>query len=199
MSPESTAESTAGATEVRGVDPMPGGRRRIDRVLSPDFLTGMGDVSLADVRARRHEAEQEEADLSYVRRLLQGRIDIVRAELRRRSGDERGSLVDQLAGILADGPPGEPHGMGRHATVEPSRVAESRRSVEQLVSDVGVSDVVNRSDDELAASLSRLTDYEAAVSRNRRRVQEAMDACTAEIARRYQSGEATVDDLLAGR
>ena len=133
MSPESTAESTAGSTEVRGVDPMPGGRRRIDRVLSPDFLTGMGDDSLADVRARRHEAEQEEADLSYVRRLLQGRIDIVRAELRRRSGDERGSLVDQLAGILADGPAGEPHGMGRHATVEPSRVAESRRSVEQLV------------------------------------------------------------------
>jgi hypothetical protein len=199
MSPESTAESTAGSTEVRGVDPMPGGRRRIDRVLSPDFLSGMGDISLADVRARRHEAEQEEADLSYVRRLLQGRIDIVRAELRRRSGDERGSLVDQLAGILADGPPGDPHGMGRHATVEPSRVAESRRSVEQLVSDVGVSDVVNRSDDELAASLSRLTDYEAAVSRNRRRVLEAMDACTAEIARRYQSGEATVDDLLAGR
>jgi hypothetical protein len=199
MSPESTAESTAGSTEIRGVDPMPGGRRRIDRVLSPDFLAGMGDVSLADVRARRHEAEQEEADLSYVRRLLQGRIDIVRAELRRRSGDERGSLVDQLAGILADGPAGEPHGMGRHATVEPSRIAESRRSVEQLVSDVGVSDVVNRSDEELAASLSRLTDYEAAVSRNRRRVQEAMDACTAEIARRYQSGEATVDDLLAGR
>ncbi len=37
------------------------------------------------------------------------------------------------------------------------------------------------------------------MSRNRRRVQEVMDACTAEIARRYQSGEATVDDLLAGR
>ncbi len=89
--------------------------------------------------------------------------------------------------------------MGRHITVEPSRVDEHRRSVEQLVSDVGVSDVVNRTDEELAESLSRLTNYEAAVSRNRRRVQEVMDACTAEIARRYQSGEATVDDLLAGR
>ena len=125
--------------------------------------------------------------------------DIVRAELSRRTGDERGSLVDQLAGILADGPAGAPHGMGRHNTVEPSRVAEHRRSVEQLVSDVGVSDVVNRTDDELAESLSRLTSYESAVSRNRRRVQEVMDACTAELARRYQSGEATVDDLLAGR
>ena len=187
------------AAPVQGIDPMPGGRRRIDHVLDADFLTDLGTVALADVRARRHEAEQEEADLSYVRRLLQGRIDIVRAELGRRSGDERGSLVDQLAGILADGPAAGPHGMGRHNTVEPSRVAEHRRSVEQLVSDVGVSDVVNRSDDELAESLTRLTNYEAAVSRNRRRVQEVMDACTAEIARRYQSGEATVDDLLAGR
>jgi hypothetical protein len=195
----SSESRSTDAPEVADVDPMPGGRRRIDHVLDEGFLVDLGTVALADVRARRHEAEQEEADLSYVRRLLQGRIDILRAELSRRTGDERGSLVDQLAGILADGPPGEPHGMGRHSTVEPSRVAEHRRSVEQLVSDVGVSDVVNRTDEELAESLTRLTAYEAAVSRNRRRVQEVMDACTAEIARRYQSGEATVDDLLAGR
>ena len=186
-------------TTVSGVDPMPGGRRRIDHVLDPAFSKALDALTLSEVRERRHEAEQEEADLSYVRRLLQGRIDIVRAELGRRNGNERGSLIDQLAGILADGPRGEPHGAGHHNVVEPSRVADHRRSVEQLVSDVGVSDVVNRSDEELAESLTRLTDYEAAVSRNRRRVQEVMDACTAEIARRYQSGEATVDDLLAGR
>jgi hypothetical protein len=186
-------------TQVSGVDPMPGGRRRIDRVLDPEFSDGLDALSLSEVRGRRHEAEQEEADLSYVRRLLQGRIDIVRAELGRRSGDERGSLVDQLAGILAEGTVSPPRGSGHHNVVEPSRVAENRRTVEQLVSDVGVSDGVNRSDEELAESLSRLTSYEAAVSRNRRRVQEVMDACTAEIARRYQSGEATVDDLLAGR
>jgi hypothetical protein len=191
--------SNTESSQVQGVDPMPGGRRRIDRVLDGDFIAGLDSASLSEVRGRRHEAEQEEADLSYVRRLLQGRIDIVRAELGRRSGGERGSLVDQLAGILAEGTVGEPRGSGHHNVVEPSRVAENRRSVEQLVSDVGVSDVVNRSDEELAESLSRLTNYEAAVSRNRRRVQEVMDACTAEIARRYQSGEATVDDLLAGR
>jgi len=180
-----------------GVDPRPGGRRRIDKVLAEDFLDGIGTVDLDEVRSRRADAEQEEADLSYVRRLLQGRMDIVRAELQRRKGSSKGSLVDQLAGILADGPPGAPHGMGRHVTVEPSRVADHRRAVEQLVADAGVSDVVGRSEDELAGSLTRLEEYERAVSRNRRRVQEVMDHCTAEIARRYQSGEATVDDLLA--
>jgi hypothetical protein len=182
------------------VGPREGGRRRIDRVLADDFLTGLGEAPLAEVRERRHEAEQEEADLSYVRRLLQGRTDIVRAELRRRQGGgAEGSLIDQLAGILADDAPGAPHGLGRHVTVEPSRVDEHRRAVEQLVSDAGVSDVVNRSDSELADSLARLEEYERAVSRNRRRVQEAMDACTAEIARRYQTGEASVDDLLNSR
>ena len=184
---------------VKGVDPLPGGRRRIDKVLDPDFLVGLAEIPLDEVRDRRHDAEQEEADLSYVRRLLQGRMDIVRAELQRRNGSTQGSLIDQLAGILADGPPGPPHGMGRHVTVEPSRVDDHRRAVEQLVSDAGVSDVVGRSIDELAGSLTRLEEYERAVSRNRRRVQDVMDMCTAEIARRYQSGEATVDDLLAGR
>jgi hypothetical protein len=186
-------------TAVAGVDPLPGGRRRIDKVLADEFLVGLVDISLDDVRTRRQEAEQEEADLSYVRRLLQGRMDIVRAELARRKGSGQGSLVDQLAGILADNTSGPPHGMGRHVTVEPSRVADHRRAVEQLVSDAGVSDVVARTETELADSLARLEEYERAVSRNRRRVQDVMDTCTAEIARRYQSGEATVDDLLAGR
>ena len=69
-----------------------------------------------------------------------------------------------------------------------------RRSAFAISTQIG-----GRNEDELAASLTRLEEYERAVSRNRRRVQEAMDSCTAEVARRYQSGEATVDDLLADR
>jgi len=191
---------TESSTVDASVGPKSGGRRRIDRVLADDFLEGLTELSLDALRARRADAEQEEADLSYVRRLLQGRMDIVRAELQRRSGGSTsGSLVDQLAAILADGPPGAPHGLGRHVTVEPSRVDDHRRAVEQLISDVGVSDVVSLDDSSLADALARLAEYERAVSRNRRRVQDAMDSCTAEIARRYKSGEASVDDLLAGR
>ena len=191
---------TESSTVDASVGPKSGGRRRIDRVLSDDFLDGLTELSLVDLRARRADAEQEEADLSYVRRLLQGRMDIVRAELGRRSGGStEGSLVDQLAAILSDGPWAAPHGLGRHVTVEPSRVDDHRRAVEQLIADVGVSDVVSLDDSSLADALARLAEYERAVSRNRRRVQDAMDSCTAEIARRYKSGEASVDDLLAGR
>lgn len=177
--------------------PMEGGRRRIDHVLAEDFLAGLSTAPLAEVRDKRHEAEQEEADLSYVRRLLQGRMDIVEAEqARRRDPSSTGHVVDRLAEILADDRGGA-HGMGRHLSVEPSRVDEHRRRVEKIVADAGISDVEARTDDELSAALDRLGEFEREVSENRRRVQTVMDGCSAEIARRYRDGEASVDELLS--
>src|SRR3712207_2206823 len=95
-------------------DPMPGGRRRIDRVLGEGFLDGLRELPLQEVRARRREAEEEEADLSYVRRLLQGRSDILRAEIARRGGGTHVSgasgddeLVRRLTEVLTDAPRGD--------------------------------------------------------------------------------------------
>ena len=176
--------------------PMANGRRRIDRVLAEDFLDGLGERSLDEVRALRHDAEQEEADLSYVRRLLQGRMDLVRAEQARRGEEGSAPLIDLLAQVLADGPRSD-HGSGRFLTVEPSRVDDHRRKVEQIVSDVGISDVAARSDAELQASLDSLAEHERMVSGLRRRVQTVMDALTAEITRRYRDGEADVSTLLS--
>ena len=79
------------------VDVMPGGQRRIDRVLDPGFIAEAGSLDLAELRARRDDAEAEEADISYLRRLLQGRLDILRAELVRRS---QGGDLD-VAGLRA--------------------------------------------------------------------------------------------------
>ncbi|HTY73283.1 MAG TPA: aerial mycelium formation protein [Actinomycetes bacterium] len=178
------------------LSPRPDGRRRIDRVLAEDYLDGLSGRSLEDVRVLRHEAEQEEADLSYLRRLLQGRSDLLRAELDRRAGSADEPLVDRLVDVLSDGPR-TTHGSGRHITVEPSRVAEHRRRVEQLVADIGLSDVAGRSPEELSRTLAVLEDYERAISELRQRVQAVMDACTSEIARRYRDGEADVSSLLA--
>jgi hypothetical protein len=180
----------------------PGGRRRIDKVLADDFLTGLPELPLDELRARRHEAEQEEADLSYVRRMLQGRMDILRAELARRAGDgtEAGDdkVVEHLSEVLADSARSD-HGLGRYLRVEPTRVDEHRRGVEQIIGDLGVSDVDGHSDDELREALGRLEGYEHVISEDRRAVQKAMDALTAEVAGRYKSGAANVDDLLAER
>jgi anti-sigma-K factor RsiG len=181
--------------------PTPGGRRRIDRVLSDDFLEGLEERPLAEVRSLRGEAEQEEADLSYARRLLQGRADLVKAELARRShptehAQNDAQLVAQLAGILSEGEQRSDRGLGRFLAVEPSRVDEHRRDVEAIVADAGLSNVEARSEDELRDALRRLGEHEHEISDVRFRVQQVMDRCAAEITRRYREGEARVDDLL---
>jgi hypothetical protein len=170
--------------------------RRIDRVLAEGFLDEVARAPLADLRSMRADAEQEEADQSYLRRLLQGRIDIIRAEVQRRHSDgDAPSLVDALPRILAEDR-GSPHGLGQHKTVEPSRVDQHRRRVEALVADIDISDVGNSSDDDLTRALEVLEREEKKISETRRKVQTVADACAAEITRRYRDGEADVSDLL---
>ncbi len=172
------------------------GTRRIDRVLAEDYLSGLASAPLEDVRALRTDAEQEEVDLSYLRRLIQGRLDVLRAELNRRDGSGQ-NLVEDLAAILADEPRGAARGLGRHVTVEPSRVDSHRRYVESLVADVDLSDVSARTPDDLAHAMRVLSEEEQKLSSKRRDVQQVMDACSAEITRRYRDGEADVSALLS--
>ena len=54
------------------------------------------------MRAQREECLAEREYLSLLRRLVQGRAEILHAELDARgAGEDRGSLVDRLGGILA--------------------------------------------------------------------------------------------------
>ncbi|CAM5392245.1 ABC transporter substrate-binding protein [Streptomyces tanashiensis] len=55
----------------------------------------LGALRLPELRALRRDAQSDEADLSYVRRMLQGRIDILRAELARRT-DPEAPVLDRL-------------------------------------------------------------------------------------------------------
>ncbi|CCH35429.1 aerial mycelium formation protein [Actinosynnema sp. NPDC047251] len=178
------------------IEVRPGGRRRIDRVLAPDYTEGVERLPLAEVRALRDEAAQEETDLSYLRRLLHARIDIVRAEQARRA-DGGSAVVDQLATILASNAVGPATGLGRYQTQEPSRAEAHRRHVEALVSDVDLSDVSSLTDDKLDLALRTFVNEEASVSGRRREVQVVVDRLNAEIAGRYQNGSASVDELLA--
>jgi hypothetical protein len=177
------------------------GRRPIDRVLAPGFADAVTELDLDELRSRRQLAEQEEVDLSYARRLLQGRLDLVRQEQRQEAGGEppAGSrsdadLVHDLAAALADNGPRADHGLGRHLNLDPSRVGEHRRAAEQAVAALSAAGVHTPDDlEKLAAELSAL---EQAVSESRHRVQQVVDALTAEVARRYRSGEARVEDVL---
>jgi chromosome segregation ATPase len=175
----------------------PTGNRRIDRVLAENYLDGIATLPMDELRSLRKEAEQEETDLSYLRRLLQGRLDILRAELSRRAGDTTGDLVDSLPKILADeGTTHSPRGLGRHVTAEPSRADSHRRHVEALVADVDLSNLAAHDEASLHRAIDALEREEHEVSEKRRAVQHVMDACTAEVTRRYREGDADVSDLL---
>ncbi|NUR04488.1 MAG: aerial mycelium formation protein, partial [Streptomyces sp.] len=87
----------------------------------PQLPAGPGEhdlavLSLPELRTLRRDTQREEADLSYVRRLLQGRIDILRAELARRSPAGAGSVVDRLPEILTDAP-ARHRSSARHVTL----------------------------------------------------------------------------------
>jgi hypothetical protein len=179
------------------IEVRPGGRRRIDRVLSPDYVADLDRLELAEVRARRDDAAQEETDLSYLRRLLHGRIDIVKAEVKRRAEGGTEPVVEHLAEILADKAVGPAMGSGRHQTMEPSRAEAHRRHVEALVSDADLSDVAGLPDERLDLALRTYVAEESSVSKRRREVQAVMDLLNDEIGSRYRAGSASVDELLA--
>jgi hypothetical protein len=185
--------------------PQDGGRRPIDRVLAPGFADDVAELRPEDLRERRHVAEQEEVDLSYARRLLQGRLDLLRSEQRRRTGDEAPTvpgertdeeIVRDIVAAMGDDGPRRDHGLGRHLDIEPSRVGEHRRAAEQVVADPHISDGSHLTDDELTEAIERISGLEQQVSLNRQRVQHVSDALTEEVARRFREGELSVGDSL---
>jgi hypothetical protein len=105
-------------------------------------------------------------------------------------------LADELSSALADGPRDD-YGLGRHISVDPSRVGEHRRRAEQAVADVSASDPSELDDAALAQAITHLAELEHDVSETRHQVQRVMDRLTAEVGRRYASGEARVEDVLA--
>ncbi|MFJ9589261.1 RsiG family protein [Streptomyces acidicola] len=153
-------------------------------------------LRLSELRTLRRDAQRDEADLSYVRRLLQGRIDILRAELEGRGGTAApAGLVDRLPEILRDAP-ARHRSSARHVTVGTPQGEEYRALASDMLAEVELSDLQARTDEELGAGLRRLVRYEQQISRRRQQLQRTADDSSAEIARRYRDGEAQVDDLL---
>ncbi|MFJ4339334.1 ABC transporter substrate-binding protein [Streptomyces sp. NPDC088915] len=173
----------------------PPAQRTSEPALPDRAQPDLGTLRLPELRALRRDARSDEADLSYVRRMLQGRIDILRAELARRT-DPEAPVLDRLSEILAD-VPSRHRTSARHVTLSTPRGEEYRRLANEMLSEVELSDLTARTDDELHAAMGRLAGYEQQVSRRRQELQRTADDCGAEIARRYREGEAQVDDLLA--
>lgn len=168
-------------------EPTEGGNRRIDRILAPGFSRGLRDLDMDEIRRRRDMCRAEREYLSYLRRLLQGRRDILRDELdRRRAGRDRGSLVERLTAVLADAPRGQSRGEAVMVSVPEEEILLARRRLERLVSDSRLSDLDSLSDEELEKIVRGVEGEERAISDTRARVLALHDAFQDELKRRYR-------------
>jgi hypothetical protein len=94
-----------------------GGGTVSDAGAADDALLNLHERSIDELRALLDELYQEEQKASYRRRVLHGRIDILRAELVRRLKEDRdsgrdvvsGSDIERLIEILAN----DLHGVSR--------------------------------------------------------------------------------------
>lgn len=155
---------------------------------------------MSDVRAMRAECQEIETGLSYLRRLVQGRLDIVGAEQqRRRAGADPGDLaelISQLPEILADRT--RAPGLGRlpqlltPGEIDPDFTAR----LDAIVGDHDLESLPTLGDADLGQIHDDLEAFEKEVSGTRRQLFDRIDALQAEITRRYRTGEASVETLL---
>jgi hypothetical protein len=171
----------------------------IDRILDPAYLDQLTERPMDEVRAMRGECQEIETGLSMLRRVVQGRLDIVGLELSQRSEGGSGELTDiiaRLPAVLSDRTRTE--GPGRLPTLlAPAEVdPELQARLDELAPPGRLAGPDSLSDDELRAMAGTLEEFEHEVSARRRELFERIDALQAEITRRYREGEASVDSLL---
>lgn len=169
------------------------GHRRIDRIRDPGYVEDLEELSLEELRARRDECLAEREYLSFLRRLLQGRAEILRAELERRSGGGGdGPLVERLAEILAGEAQGPARGEAVRVGIPEEEVLLARRRIERLVTDAAISDPSAVDDERLAEVADRLVAEEREISRVRGEVIAVLDRLQAELKRRYREDPSLV-------
>jgi len=168
--------------------PMTGGKRRIDKVLAEDFSSDLGSLEMDELRARRDLSRAERDYLSFLRRLLQGRRDILRDELRRReTGAEVGSLVERITAVLSEGSRGSSRGEAVMVSLPDEEVTLARRRIERMLSDARLSDLERLSDDDLRETIERIEGEERSVSEVRGRVLGVHDRLQGELKRRFRT------------
>lgn len=163
-------------------------RRRIDIVLEPEYLEGLAELDLSEVRRRRDTATDVEAQISYYRRLLHGRMDLLDFEQRRRRGEDERSILEALPDILAKGMVlGSEPALKHIETMPPLPSVTGRRLIDKIMDDGVLASLPELSDDEISEAIERLRDVETELSGQRRQLHQVIDTLQDEMVSRYRS------------
>lgn len=166
---------------------------QLQRLLADEYLAGIELHDIETLRRMRMECEAFEHRISYARRILQGRVDVLRAEVSARAGDGTLGALDHLAEVLAD----QGQRTFNPATARPPAALDPEELGDDA--DVGApANVAALDDEELEALANRYAQQEAELSGVRRQLFDVIDRLQEQIADRYRAGSASVADLLDG-
>jgi hypothetical protein len=172
----------------------------LERLLAPDYLEGLLERSLEDVRSMRAECQVAETAVSYLRRMAQGRLDILHAYLDREGADaitDLDSLVEQLPEIISAGPK-RPAGFGRLPShMSPDMDSDFAAEIDTVLGADRIAELPTMDREQLLELAERLSAIERRSSSERRALHERIDKLQAEIVSRYKAGEASIEGLLA--
>lgn len=176
-------------------------RRLVERISDPTYLEDLASKSDEDLRAMLAECTEAENEVSFERKLCQGRIDILKAELtRRREGGDTADLVARLPQILAGDEPRSGSGSlpSRAPDFSIPRNADiPRRRVEEIVGEQTIARLPQLPDQEIASVIQALTDHEAVLSGRRKTLHDVIDVLQQENVKRLKSGEGDTAPALS--
>jgi hypothetical protein len=148
---------------------------RSARVLDPAYLAELESLSIDELRTMHAECLELETEVSYVRRLTQARIDILEAEIERRSsGQSLEQLIEALPQILADsGPRGNPASSRLPMQMAPEQDSEWAPDLQRF--DGVLANLTALTETELTDAIAGLRALEREVSDQRRELFGVID------------------------
>ena len=148
---------------------------RSARVLDPAYVADLESQSVERLRSMHSECLELETEVSYVRRLTQARIDILEAEIERRSsGQSLEQLIEALPQILADpGPRGNPASSRLPMQMAPEQDSEWAPDLQRF--DGLLANLTTLSETELRDAITGLRGLEREVSDQRRSLFDVID------------------------
>ena len=154
------------------------------------------EMTLDEVRAQRGALQTEEDSVSFVRRVVQGRLDIARDETRRRASGEapQRDVTDGITRVFAN-----ERGSGSTRPPRDTEIVADHqlmRDLEKLCDSIGFGALHDLDDTELDACVQKLADFELVVSARRKALFTEIDALSTELVRRYRTSTSSVDALL---
>ena len=155
---------------------------RSAHVLDPEYLVDLDARTIEDLRAKHAECVELETEVSYVRRLTQARIDILEAEVQRRSsGGSLEDLISRLPQILSDpGPRGNPASSLLPLQMAPEQDSEWAPELEPF--DGVLANLPTLTDAELQEAIAGLRSLEREVSDQRRELFAVIDRIDTSLA-----------------